>query len=37
MRFDERYTLVHNRITHSDPAWICQNPLCAHEERVRRS
>ena len=36
MRFDERYTVTHGRISDTNPAWICLNRRCGHEERVRK-
>ena len=34
MKFEERFSIVSGVVT-TDPAWVCQNPACAHIERVR--
>jgi hypothetical protein len=34
MKFEERFSIVSGVVT-TDPAWVCQNPQCAHIERVR--
>jgi len=36
MRFDERFEAIKGALVR-DPAWICLNPKCRYEERVRRA